>query len=267
MIVLLSPAKTLDFETPLPIAEHTQPAFLKQSAELADILKQASPEDLTALMGISHELAVLNVNRFQSWTRPFKPGSSKQALYAFNGDVYEGLDAYTLVPEDIHFAQQHLRILSGLYGVLRPLDLMRPYRLEMGTRLKTAKGDNLYQYWGDTQTTYLNKTFVGLRKISPNTVNTVVNLASIEYFRAVKPVSLKAQVVTPSFLERKGDQYKMISFNAKRARGLMARYIVKNQLRDPAQLLTFNMEGYRYNAALSRDDAPVFTRDSNGRTS
>ncbi|MBK8973499.1 MAG: peroxide stress protein YaaA [Hahellaceae bacterium] len=261
MIVLLSPAKTLDYETPLPFEDHTQPAYLKQSGELVDLLKQATPEDLSELMGISHELAVLNVNRFQAWTRPFNLDNAKQAIYAFKGDVYEGLDAYTLDLEDLQFAQRHLRILSGLYGILRPLDLMRPYRLEMGTRLKNAVGSNLYQFWGATQTDHLNKTLAELRLISPDEENTIVNLASNEYFKSVKPAKLNARVVTPSFLDRKGASYKMISFYAKRARGLMARFIIQRQLREPAELEQFDLEGYRFDPTRSQLDAPVFIRD------
>lgn len=261
MIVLLSPAKTLDFETPLPFEDHTQPAYLKQSSELVDLLKQATPEDLSELMGISHDLAVLNVNRYQAWTRPFNLDNAKQAIYAFKGDVYEGLDAYTLDLEDLQFAQRHLRILSGLYGILKPLDLMRPYRLEMGTRLKNAVGSNLYQFWGTTQTNHLNKALNELRLISPDEDNTIINLASTEYFKSVKVAKLKARVVTPAFLDRKGASYKMISFYAKRARGLMARYIIQEQLREPSELEQFDLEGYRFDPTRSQPDAPVFIRD------
>ncbi len=262
MIVLLSPSKTLDSETPLPpCPDTTQPAFLQQSAELVELLKPASPEDLMALMGISHELAVLNVNRFQAWTRPFNRDNARPALFAFRGDVYEGLDARSLAPEDLYFAQQHLRILSGLYGLLRPLDLMRPYRLEMGTRLANARGTTLYQFWGETQTRSLNRDLLGLRQLSPELPAVVVNLASGEYFRVIRKALLQARVVTPSFLERKGDQYRMVSVHAKRARGLMARYILRHQIGDPAGLTSFDLEGYRYRADLSGEDTPVFTRD------
>lgn len=270
MIILLSPAKTLDYETPLPPFEAPpadspagrSPGFLNDSAELADLLRQRSAEDLMALMDISPDLARLNVDRFQRWRLPLPAAESRPALFAFKGDVYEGLDATTLSPEDIAFADQHLRILSGLYGLLRPLDAMLPYRLEMGVKLANARGASLYRFWGDTQTRQINRDLDHLAEgDAAGHPRVVLNLASNEYFKAVQPRQLTARVVTPAFLDRKGAGYKMVSFYAKRARGLMARFVIRERMVDPENLVAFNLEGYTFNPALSEPDAPVFTRE------
>ncbi len=256
MIVLLSPAKTLDYETPLPTRKHSEPELLAHSAELADELKPVSPADLRQLMGISQELADLNVERFQKWRLPFTPENSRPALFAFKGDVYEGLDAYTLNKEQIDFAQKHVRILSGLYGMLRPLDLMQPYRLEMGTRFSNSRGKNLYEFWGNLQTDLLqNELDAGKEEAI------VLNLASNEYFRVIRKKVLKARLITPAFLDYKKGEYKMISFYAKRARGLMARYVIERKVRKPEALQEFDCEGYRYDSSRSEADKPVFIRD------
>jgi hypothetical protein len=254
MLFVISPAKTLDYETPPPIDKHTRPAFVARSAELIDILKTRSPADIGALMDISDPLAALNMARYQAWSPRFTRHNSKQALFAFMGDVYEGLDAASFDAADIDFAQQHLRILSGLYGLLRPLDLMQPYRLEMGTRLVNPHGNGLYAFWGDTLTDALNA------ELKRDTTPVLVNLASDEYFKAVKPKQLKARLVTCTFEDFKGGKYKIISFFAKRARGLMVRYAVKHRLTDPAQLRDFDLEGYRFVGEASDENRLVFRR-------
>ena len=254
MLFLLSPAKALDFETPAGDVAHTQPLFVKQSAELIEVLKQKSPQQIAELMHLSDALSGLNAARYQAWTPQFTARNAKQAVLAFNGDVYGGLDAKTLAGDDLTWAQDHLCILSGLYGVLRPLDYMQPYRLEMGTRLETARGKNLYQYWGTQLATYLNQRLQ--RDISP----VVVNLASQEYFKAVDTQALKARVVECVFQEQRAGQYKIISFAAKRARGLMARYAATHRVMTPQGLTAFNLEGYAFDADASQPERLVFRR-------
>ena len=254
MLFLLSPAKALDFETPAPDVAHTQPLFVKQSAELIEVLKQKSPQQIAELMHLSDALSGLNAARYQAWSPQFTANNAKQAVLAFNGDVYGGLDAKTLTGDELGWAQDHLCILSGLYGVLRPLDYMQPYRLEMGTRLETAQGKNLYQYWGAQLSTYLNERLQ--RDISP----VVVNLASQEYFKAVDTKALKARVVECVFQEQRAGQYKIISFMAKRARGLMARYAATHRILTPQGLTAFNLEGYAFDAEASQPDRLVFRR-------
>ena len=254
MIFLLSPAKSLDFEPPAADVPHTQPLFVQQSAALIEVLKQKSPQQIAALMSLSDTLAGLNVARYAAWRPKFTAKNAKQAVLAFNGDVYEGLDAKRLAPDDLNWLQDHLCILSGLYGVLRPLDWMQPYRLEMGTALENAQGKNLYKFWGSQISAYLNERLQ--RDVSP----VVVNLASQEYFKAVDGKALKARVVECVFEEFKNDQYKIISFYAKRARGLMARFAATHRLVTPRQLEGFDAEGYAFDEQVSRPDRLVFRR-------
>ena len=254
MLTVISPAKTLDYETPATTASFTQPTQLTQSRKLIRRLRQLDSDDLSSLMSISDNLAELNQKRFKQWKTPFKPENARQALFAFKGDVYVGLDAYSLDQGGIDFAQQHLRILSGLYGILRPLDLMQPYRLEMGTRLDTEAGANLYQFWDGRITRALNQ------ELEQSSANTLVNLASNEYFKAVKPKQLKADIVTPTFREYRNGEYRFISFSAKKARGLMARYIIDQRIDEAEALRDFDYEGYRFNPKLSGERDWVFTR-------
>ncbi|MBI3145696.1 MAG: peroxide stress protein YaaA, partial [Pseudogulbenkiania sp.] len=234
MLMVISPAKTLDYTTPPRTARYTQPDFLDHSAELIEVLRQHSPAEIGRLMSISDPLAVLNAGRYADWSRPFTPGQAKQAVFAFMGDVYEGLNANQLEEAELDYLQHHLRVLSGLYGVLKPLDLMQPYRLEMGTRLANTRGKNLYEFWGDIVTDALRQ------RLAEAAEPVLVNLASEEYFKAVKPKQLGAPVVTPVFQDRKNGQYKIISFYAKRARGLMARWAAKHRVSTPEQLKAFD---------------------------
>jgi cytoplasmic iron level regulating protein YaaA (DUF328/UPF0246 family) len=256
MLFVISPAKTLDFDTPASTDRYTLPRFTERSAALIEILKQKTPADIASLMTLSEPLAALNVSRYQSWRPSFTKANSKQAVLAFMGDVYEGLNARTLDADSLDHAQSRLRILSGLYGVLRPLDRMQPYRLEMGTRLAHANGRNLYDFWGDTLTDSLNK------ELAEFADPVLVNLASEEYFKAVKPKKLKARLVECSFEDMKNGRYKIISFYAKRARGLMARYALVNRLNAPEQLRDFDVEGYRFTPDASDENRYVFRRDA-----
>ena len=258
MLMVISPAKSLDYETPPQIDTHTQPEYLKQSKQLITRLKKLKPVDLSALMDISDKLAALNVARYGEWQPPFTPDNAKQAVLAFNGDVYDGLGADDFSAAEFSYAQEHLRILSGLYGVLKPLDLMQPYRLEMGTRLDTAKAKDLYGFWGGTVTKALNE----LLKAQEAPV--LVNLASEEYFKVVQPQALKARIVQPVFEDWKGGRYKIISFFAKKARGMMVRYAVKRQLADVEGLKGFDAEGYAYDPRASKGDTWVFRRKQAG---
>ena len=254
MLFLLSPAKSLDYDTPPQVSTHTQPWFARQSAALIDVLKTKSPQDISNLMKLSDALSGLNVARYQTWSKKFTVKNSKQSVLAFNGDVYEGLNAKTLNARQLDWAQDHLCILSGLYGVLRPLDLMQPYRLEMGTPLVTPKGNNLYQFWGSQISDYLNERAVA------NSAPIVVNLASEEYFKAVDLKTLKARVVNCVFEDYKNGKYKIISFYAKRARGLMARYAIDKKIATIKKLESFNAEGYGFEASLSGPERLVFRR-------
>jgi cytoplasmic iron level regulating protein YaaA (DUF328/UPF0246 family) len=258
MILVISPAKALDYETPAVVATHSQPDFLEQSAELIKILRQRSPAEVAELMKLSDQLASLNVARYESWTRPFSPANAKQALLAFNGDVYEGLGAASLSPADLDWAQAHLRILSGLYGVLRPMDLMQPYRLEMGTKLANVHGKDLYAFWGNRITDELNALLA--REEESGRERVLVNLASEEYFKSVRRKRLQGRVVTPVFEDWKGGRYKIISFYAKRARGLMSRFAIVNRADDVDTLRKFDGEGYAFAAEASDDDKWVFRR-------
>jgi uncharacterized protein len=254
MLFLLSPAKSLDYDTPLNGQPHTAPLFVKQSKELIALLRDYSPQQIAGLMGLSDKLSTLNVARYAAWSSRATEKNARQAALAFNGDVYDGLQAKTLGADDLTWAQGHLCILSGLYGVLRPLDLMQPYRLEMGAALKGPHGGNLYRFWGSQIADYLN---TRLRKdASP----VVVNLASNEYFKAVDTKALKGRVVECVFQEYKDGQYKVISFFAKKARGLMARYAIERKLMTPEQLRHFDVDGYAYTAAESTSDRLVFRR-------
>jgi len=255
MLILVSPAKTLDFETPALTAENTQPDFLPHSQELIDQLKKMSAPKVGKLMNISDKLAKLNAERFKTWQLPLTPENSKQCLFAFQGDVYIGLDASTMKKADVNFAQKHLRILSGLYGVLRPLDLILPYRLEMGTKLANKRGQNLYHFWGDNITNAINDELKNRRK------PLIVNLASNEYFKVVNPHKLNADLVSPVFKDKKNGEYKLISFFAKKARGMMSRYIIDNRIKSADGLKDFDIAGYKYNKKFSTESEPVFTRE------
>ena len=255
MLFLLSPAKSLDYDSPLPAGlPHSQPQFIPDAARLIDVLRTRSPQDIASLMSISDALAALNVARYGAWSPHFTQENARQAVMAFNGDVYEGLQAATLSLPDLDWAQQHLAILSGLYGVLRPLDLMQPYRLEMGTRLATDAGANLYQFWGSRIAEHLN------RQLADDTDPVVVNLASQEYFKAVDRKALSARVVECVFEDGKGGAYKIISFYAKRARGLMARWAIQQRASTPRQLEGFDLEGYAFHPAASSPERLVFRR-------
>lgn len=254
MILVLSPAKTLDFSTPPSTPEHTQPAMLEQSQLLIGQLRELSPVDIGRLMGISDQLAVLNVTRYAEWSLPFSAGNAKQALLAFNGDVYEGLDAASLSNADLKFAQTHLRVLSGLYGLLRPLDLMQPYRLEMGTRLSNPRGKDLYAFWGGRIADALNEVLHETRSTA------LVNLASEEYFKSVKPKTLSVPVIQPVFEDWSAGKFKVVSFYAKRARGLMARFAIRERMTSPGDLKRFSDEGYAYDADASTENRWVFRR-------
>ena len=261
MILIISPAKALDFETPLP--ELTQPVsqadFLDQATVLVELLQAKSPAEIASLMNLSDKLAALNVARYATWSRPFTEDNARPALFAFDGDVYEGLAARSLDAAALAWAQAHLRILSGLYGVLRPFDLMQAYRLEMGSRLANARGKDLYAFWGDRIALALS----GLLRedAGKNAMPVLVNLASGEYFKAVKKNTIAARVITPVFEDWKDGRYKIISFYAKRARGLMSRYAAERQLEDVAALRDFDSEGYAFAAKASDDDTWVFRRD------
>ncbi|MGN6578979.1 MAG: peroxide stress protein YaaA [Bordetella sp.] len=254
MLLLLSPAKKLDYDTPVQVQAHTQPLFVKQAAALIKVLKTKSAQDIGALMSLSAALSELNVARYAAWKPTFTQDNSRQAILAFNGDVYEGLQAASLSARQLDWAQEHVVILSGLYGALRPLDLMQPYRLEMGTRLATAKGGTLYAYWGSTIADYLNERQSGAK------APVVVNLASEEYFKSVDLKALKARVVQCVFQDWKNGAWKIISFHAKRARGLMARYAIEHKVAKPEGLQGFDAEGYAYDAGASGADKLVFRR-------
>jgi cytoplasmic iron level regulating protein YaaA (DUF328/UPF0246 family) len=254
MLFLLSPAKKLDYDSPLHVDLHSQPLFVQRAAALIKVLKTKSADDIAALMDLSPALAELNVRRYAAWKPTFTQENARPAVLAFNGDVYEGLQARSLSPAQLQWAQEHVAILSGLYGVLRPLDLIQPYRLEMGARLQTSKGKNLYAFWGEDIAAYLNERLEGARK------PVVVNLASEEYFKSVDLKTLQARVVQCVFQEWKGGAWKVINFYAKRARGLMTRYAIQHKIATPERLQAFDSEGYGYDAAASTPDKLVFRR-------
>jgi len=254
MLIVISPAKTLDYETVPKTKVFTTPDYLDRSQQLINRLRNLSSLDISDLMKVSAKIADLNFDRYESWKKPFTVKNAKQSILAFKGDVYTGLDAESFKADDFKFAQNHLRVLSGLYGLLRPLDLMQPYRLEMGTKLKTDIGKNLYEFWGSDITEGLNKQ---LNKIKSNYL---INLASNEYFKSVKVKELNAEIITPAFKEFKNGDYKMIGIYAKKARGMLSRYIIQNKLSDPEDIKLFNEDGYRFNKTLSKGNNFVFTR-------
>lgn len=255
MLIVVSPAKTLDYETPLPnFVTATQPHYVDDAAELITLLKEKTPAEIASLMNLSDKLASLNVARYHEWQPHFRAPEARPALFAFKGDVYTGLDVSRFSAPDLSFAQQHLRILSGLYGLLRPLDLMRPYRLEMGTDLTNLRGKNLYEFWGDTLTHAVNAA------MAEQGDDVLINLASQEYFRAISPKKLSGRLITPQFRDEKNGQFKIISFFAKKARGRMAAWLIQERRAAPDALRDYTVDGYRYDANLSRPDAPVFTR-------
>ncbi len=254
MLIVISPAKTLDYETPPKTKTYTLPDYLEDSQLLIERLRQMCSLDIMELMKVSAKIAELNFDRYENWHTPFSTDNAKQAILAFKGDVYTGLEAETFKTADFKFAQQHLRILSGLYGLLRPLDLMQAYRLEMGTRLETERGRNLYEFWGNTITEGLNRQ---LKKIKSGYL---INLASNEYFKAVRPKELNAEIITPAFKDYKNGEYKMLGVYAKKARGMLSRYIIENRLTDPEDMKAFNEDGYHFNKKASSGNTWVFTR-------
>ena len=254
MLTVLSPAKKLSNECCSDTENPQSPQFLNQSEELVTQLKQMDPVDLMSLMGISENLATLNWERMQAWNKSFKPDNSREAVYSFKGDTYIGLDVETLDPDDLLFAQDNIRILSGLYGILRPLDLIMPYRLEMGTKLKNRLGNNLYEYWNDRLAHSFNK------ELNSHGRNIVINCASVEYFKSIDRPALGAKVITPQFKEIKEGKLRMISFFAKKARGMMARFIIQNRIENEKDILAFNLGGYTFDYSLSTPLEPVFTR-------
>lgn len=252
MKFLISPAKTLDTTSTPSVSEFSQPRFLAQSQQLINTIKPYTPAQIASLMKLSDKLATLNVERYQTWEKAHSTDNSRPAVYTFMGDVYTGLDTYSLSQEDIDYAQDHLRILSGLYGLIKPLDLMQAYRLEMGTRLENQKGTNLYQFWGDTIVDSLNN------ELSEGEL--LVNLASNEYFKAVNTKRLNTTLISPNFLDEKNGQFKVISFYAKKARGLMSRYLIENRCKTLEELKRFDLAGYRYDAERSTKNEPIFVR-------
>lgn len=255
MLILISPAKSLDFETESSTQNYSEASFLKESQSLIKQLRKLSSDEIADFMGISPKLAQLNFERFVNWQLPFDMENAKQAILAFKGDVYTGLDADSLSETELQTAQKDLRILSDLYGVLKPLDLIQAYRLEMGKKLQTTKGESLYEFWGDKITNEINKT------LKEKEDKYLINLASNEYFKSVNKKKIKAEIITPVFKDLKNGQYKVISFFAKKARGLMTRFIIQNKITNPEHLKAFDSEGYIFNPHLSKDTELVFTRD------
>jgi cytoplasmic iron level regulating protein YaaA (DUF328/UPF0246 family) len=254
MLIVISPAKKLDYESELKVKTYTVPDYLQDSQLLINRMRDFSTLDISELMHVSNNIAELNFDRYEAWTANFTPANARQAIYAFRGDVYTGLDADTLKKTDLDFAQKHLRILSGLYGLLRPLDLMKAYRLEMGTKLENVRGKNLYEFWGMKITDGLNDQ---LKKIKSTTL---INLASNEYFKSVKPKEINGDIITPSFKEYKNGDYKMIGIYAKKARGLLSRYIIQNRISSAEDIKAFDQEGYKLNKKLTKGNNFVFTR-------
>ena len=256
MIALIAPAKRLDYDSDLSVEDFSIAEHLKESKKLIKELQKKSPEDLSSLMGLSENLSILNFERNMNWQVPKKPSNEvRQAIFAFKGDVYVGLDSETLSKSDIKYAQKNLAILSGLYGLLKPLDLMYPYRLEMGTKMKNENGKNLYEFWGNKITTSINE----LAK--KNNSKGIINLASVEYFSSVKTENLDLPVYSPVFKDFKNGKYKIISFFAKKARGSMARFVIQNKIKNPTDLNKFNLDGYKYSKKDSSEYSPVFLRN------
>ena len=258
MLLLLSPAKKLNYSDPVTDVSHSQPQLLPETQMLIDRLKTLSPEEISSLMGLSEQLGFLNYQRFQDWHIPFNQDNARQAIFAFKGDVYQGLSAETFNKKDLVWAQDHIRIISGLYGLLRPLDLIQPYRLEMGTKFENLRGKDLYKFWGSTITDACNKQIKALseKKLPPF----LINLASNEYFKAITPKNLETSVITPIFKEKRGKEYRVISFFAKRARGQIAAFATKNKLSNINDLKEFRDDDYRFKSELSSADKWVFTR-------
>lgn len=257
MLIIISPAKTLDYTSPLVTERYTQPEMLDQSKELIKVCRKLAPEQVASLMSISDKLSGLNAARFAEWQPDFTPENARQALLAFKGDVYTGLHVEDFNDQDFDFAQQHLRMLSGLYGLLRPLDLMQPYRLEMGTKLENKRGKDLYTFWGKRITDKLNQT------LKDQGDDILVNLASDEYFKSVQSEALNGNIIKPVFLDEKNGKYKIISFYAKKARGLMSRFIIKNQLTRAEQLIDFDLQGYQFAESESKSNELIFKRPEN----
>ena len=257
MLILVSPAKTLDYESDIRIDDFSIASHLSDSEILIKELQKKNPDDLSSLMGLSEKLSILNFERYMNWKKPTKPSdNTRQAIFAFKGDVYQGLDVNSLSKAEINYAQKNLCILSGLYGLLRPLDLMYPYRLEMGTKMKNKHGDNLYKFWGSK----INKTINDLSK--ENKSKAIVNLASVEYFSVLKKDQINLPVINPVFKDYKNGNYKIISFFAKKARGTMARFIIQNRIKKSEDLIGFDLDGYRYSKKESKENSPVFLRKS-----
>lgn len=254
MLIVLSPAKSLDLETPFRARKFSQPEFLPDAKKLVKDLKKLNPDDLSELMNMSSKLGALNHERYANWHPPFNKDNARPAIFTFMGDVYQGLEANTFTAADLNYAQKHLRILSGLYGILKPLDLMQPYRLEMGTSLSTNKGDNLYAYWGTKLTKALNTDLADDKK------KVLVNLASNEYFNAVQPKDLDATIITPAFKDFSSGKYRFLSYYAKQARGMMAAFIIKNRITSIEKLKEFDTAGYRYSEQDSTETKLVFLR-------
>lgn len=254
MLIVISPAKTLDFESEPTSKTYTQSSLLKQSESLIDILSTKSPSDIEKLMKISPKLAELNVERYHNWSRPFKPANAKQAILAFKGDVYTGLEAETFTEKQLAYAQEHLRILSGLYGVLRPLDLIQPYRLEMGIKLSNDKGQSLYDFWDNKITKNIKK------QLKETDSKYLLNLASNEYFKSIDSKSIDKKIIAPVFKDWKNGQYKLISFFAKKARGSMSAWVIRNKVKSFKKLTQFDGDGYQFSAELSDESTPVFLR-------
>ena len=255
MLILVSPAKTLDYESELDVKDFSVAPLLSDSELLIKELQQKNPDDLSSLMGLSEKLSLLNFDRNMNWRRPTKPSdSARQAIFAFKGDVYQGLDASSLSKSEIKYANKNLCILSGLYGLLKPLDLMYPYRLEMGTKMKNKRGNNLYEFWGSKVTELVNDLAMDNRS------KAIVNLASVEYFSVLKTDQINLPIINPVFKDYKNGQYKIVSFFAKKARGLMSRFIIQNKINKSEDLMDFNLDGYRYSKKESKENSPVFLR-------
>ena len=255
MLILVSPAKTLDYESELDVKDFSVAPLLSDSELLIKELQQKNPDDLSSLMGLSEKLSLLNFDRNMNWRRPTKPSdSARQAIFAFKGDVYQGLDASSLSKSEIKYANKNLCILSGLYGLLKPLDLMYPYRLEMGTKMKNKRGNNLYEFWGSKVTELVNDLAMDNRS------KAIVNLASVEYFSVLKTDQINLPIINPVFKDYKNGQYKIVSFFAKKARGLMTRFIIQNKIKKSEDLMDFNLDGYRYSKKESKENSPVFLR-------
>ncbi len=254
MLTVISPAKSLDFESPPRTKRFTDPVFLSSSRQLITELRKQSPKQVSKLMKISPKLGELNAARYKSWKPPFTPENAKQAVLAFRGDVYMGLDADTFSARDFTFSQKHLRILSGLYGVLKPLDLIQPYRLEMGTKFRNKRGKDLYEFWGERLTKAVREELSGHRN------KTLINLASNEYFKSINANALGHRVVTPVFKDYSNGTYRVVGFFAKRARGRMASFITRQRINKPEDLQRFDLDGYRFAESMSDEDTWVFTR-------